>query len=587
MNKKLLSLLLIACLWLLPAGLSAADNSYTVVLKDGASLTETQKDYYGLKQLTEADYGFYLTDKEGAQKLKNNTEIESVEPANTLSLFFSPNDTYYRSNSQWGLKAIKMEKAWDITRGNNDVVICVIDSGFDFTHPDKGSRILAGKDYSTDKDSTKDYSYHGTATAGIIGAATDNNLGIAGLCDGCTLYVLTAFNGKTGDDVTVAAAIRDAIDVYHADVISMSFGGAKVADILANAVSYAYDHGAILVASAGNEGENGSPLYYPANYSQVIGVAAVDSTLATPTYSSFNSSVYVCAPGSDIITLVPASRSSSGYSAENIGTSFAAPFVAALAGMARSLDPELTQAEFCNYLKTTATDLDNKGYDIRTGWGLVNFEQCLTAIKTDLEKEKPTPTPTPTPSPVSFTDVRSGAWYYDSVIALAQDMIISGYPDGSFLPDKAITRAEAVKIIAKAAGAETKYSTKLSFKDVPQNAWYYNDLNWAVKNGLIYGKAIRYFCPNDLITRQELSCILVRYLTNVAKLPLSDTATLHFKDNAAIAGWAEDSVKKLTNIDIIHGFEDNTFRPGNTATRAQTAMMINSLRHYTESHLSE
>ena len=395
--RYLLPFLIVIGFFLLPMGVFAAGGGYIVTLKDGADVSAAFEQSYDLTQLTKKDHGIYETDAANAAKLEDNPLVASVAKAGSRTLMVTADDEKYVAGNQWALGAVNAAGGWDVTTGSNTVTVVVIDTGFTYGHEDNGN-VAAGKDYTTSSTGTLDHGTHGTATAGLLGAATNNNLGIAAACWNVRVVMLSVFyddKTKDGDvDKRIIPAVYDAVDVYHADVISMSFSGTDTYDAYAAAFQYAYDKGAILVAAAGNSRKDNSPTEYPAGYDEVIGVGAVDSSLVSASYSTANNSVYVAAPGSNILSLTNPDYIKNGErQGENYGslsgTSLAAPYVAGLAALARSIDPDITTEQFKYYLRNYSTDLETAGYDIDTGYGLINYDTTLRAIQSDIHQAAP------------------------------------------------------------------------------------------------------------------------------------------------------------------------------------------------------
>lgn len=385
--KKTLCSIVTAILFLLPTGVLADTDNYIISVKDGEHISAAFEKKYNLTQLTTKDHGLYITDEKNAEKLENNPKIEDVSETHNLYLMAEANDPGYQNGQQWGIDAVNATYGWTLPKGKTSTVV-VIDTGFDFSHEDRGD-IQPGKDFvaDNDKDTDHDYFTHGTACAGLIGAKTNNGIGIAGLTDQCRVVVYSVFestsNGEIfAEDADVIAAIYSAIDDYHADVISMSFGGRSVNSKMEDAVRYAYDHNAILVAAAGNRGTSGSPYEFPAAYDEVIGVGNMDRPYNIEATSTRNESVYVSAPGTGIYTLSNQSHTGKSY-AQMTGTSLATPYVAALAALAKAQDPSITPEEFKYYLRTTSVDLLHPGYDIASGYGLINYQAFFEALQGD------------------------------------------------------------------------------------------------------------------------------------------------------------------------------------------------------------
>lgn len=171
----------------------------------------------------------------------------------------------------------------------------------------------------------------------------------------------------------------------------------------------------------------------------------------------------------------------------------------------------------------------------------------------------------------SFEDVtnNSFAWAKDTIETLAGAGIVAGVDSSHFEPGRAVTRAEFASLLVKALGLGAKEGTKNPFKDVKGDAWYAGAVNAAAGNGLVKGYEDGTFRPENAITREELVAMLVRAMN----LPTSEEK-LAFKDNDKVSAWARKSVAVATAHGLVKGFEDGTFRPGDTASRAECAVMI-------------
>ena len=275
------------------------------------------------------------------------------------------------SAKQWGMKAVGMEQAWRSGLTGKGVKVGVIDCGLSTSTGDIArSRVEAGPNYTGSiGDSATDIEGHGTFVAGIIGAAKDNGVGIAGVAPECSFYIVKALSD-------MAQAVKDCADA-GCQVINMSMGtSAREDKDLAAAIGYAGDKGVIVVASVGNEGKGGpGPDQYnlPAAYDSVIGVGCVDEALNVCSYSNKNDSVFVVAPGEKVasLSLLP------GVVTTMDGTSFSTPFVTGLAALLLEMHPGMTTAEFKEILIATSDDLGAEGYDIAAGYGMINVPEAL------------------------------------------------------------------------------------------------------------------------------------------------------------------------------------------------------------------
>lgn len=169
-----------------------------------------------------------------------------------------------------------------------------------------------------------------------------------------------------------------------------------------------------------------------------------------------------------------------------------------------------------------------------------------------------------------FSDVSSEHWAYTDISYLVEKKILSGIGDGSFAPEKSITRAQYVKILAEAFPI-TETADSVDFSDVDKSAWYYSYIKDASAAGIITGDGNN-FRPNDSITRQDAAVMLYRVLKNL-NVPMEETDNTA-SDSADISTYALKAVNSLYNAGIISGMEDGSFRPKTNITRAQAAAIV-------------
>ncbi|MDN4592861.1 S8 family peptidase [Polycladomyces subterraneus] len=259
------------------------------------------------------------------REYRNNPNVEYAEPNYIYHADWTPNDPYF-STQQWGPQKVQAPAAWDITKSNSNVWIAIVDTGVQYDHPDLAGKVYAGYDYVDNDWDPYDGNGHGTHCAGIAAATTNNGTGIAGMAPNASILavrVLDSSGSGTLDDV--ANGIIYATDA-GANVISLSLGSTAGAQTLKDAVDYAWNHGVVVVAAAGNNGL--STPNYPAYYSNAIAVAATTSSDVKASYSNWGSWVDVAAPGSSIYSTYPTNS----YASLS-GTSMATPHVAGLAGL--------------------------------------------------------------------------------------------------------------------------------------------------------------------------------------------------------------------------------------------------------------
>ncbi|MFZ1600535.1 S8 family serine peptidase [Candidatus Saccharibacteria bacterium] len=358
----------------------------------------------------------------------------------TYHALASPNDPYYPSS--WALQHTGATGAWAISTGT-PMVIAIIDTGFALSHEDlqtqwyqnqgengftqSGDRCWTGVSQNKSTNSCDDDANgyiddwrgwnfvnksnlpqagttnptgsgvsHGTAVAGIAGAATNNGIGVASYNWNVKLMPLQALSDN-GSGVTsdIAAAIYYAVD-NGASVINLSLGGSADDPALKAAVLYAYQHNVVIVAAAGNCGtgtESGcdpskpGQMLYPALYDHVISVGATDVNDARASFSSYGPALDVIAPGSGNITSTLIDTSSSpinmtnAYSASLYGTSFASPMVASIVSLIKSIRPNATVEDITALVDGSAQKVSGMSgsiYTLQYGHGLINATSAST-----------------------------------------------------------------------------------------------------------------------------------------------------------------------------------------------------------------
>ncbi len=304
--------------------------------------------------------------------------IEFVEPNYICELFDAPNDTYY--TRQWYAKTIDIEPVWESYTNLKDVTVAVIDSGLVQGHEDfdyKNS-IIGGYNTITKSDDIEDTLGHGSFVTGIIAAVRNNSKGIAGLASNAKIVPIKAFSEKTSTLAVVCDAIYCAVDEYDSDIINMSFGFSQNPEALKTAIEYAASKGTILVAAAGNSGA--AAIQYPAGYDSVIGVGATDKKDLVCSFSQFNQSVFVTAPGTYICGISLTQNPEGTYYKMAEGTSFSAPIVSAIAAVAKGINPDMTAEYFAKLLSVTSKDLGEEGRDDYYGYGRVSAEALLKRL---------------------------------------------------------------------------------------------------------------------------------------------------------------------------------------------------------------
>lgn len=338
------------------------------------------------------------------QVVKDLGEVEGVdiaEPWYIYRVLFRPNDPYYLQGNQYHLRLLHMEEAWDIHRGDPRVIVGGVDTGVDYQHPDiagnmwinpgedlngngvidqneRNGRDDEGNGYVDDfygwdfiqRDNTPmDQDGHGTHTAGIMSAVTNNNLGVASVAFSCRIMAVRAGSGNT---ITYGYEGIQYAARNGAKVINCSWGGYQGSALARQVVEDAHRRGALVVAAAGNE--NVSNILYPAGYPTVVSVAATDQNDRKANFSNYGNWVKISAPGVQVLAPIPGSR----Y-AYLSGTSMASPVAAGAAALLRAAYPNLTPAETAELLYEGADDIYEINFNYRgqLGAGRVNAYRSL------------------------------------------------------------------------------------------------------------------------------------------------------------------------------------------------------------------
>jgi subtilisin family serine protease len=299
--------------------------------------------------------------------LQNNPSIEFAEPNYILSPNLIPDDPYYPS--EWHLAKINAPAAWDVTVGTSNVVIAILDSGVDATHPDLSSLVIPGWNFYDNNSDATDVNGHGTAVAGTAAASSNNSIGVAAVTwNPMLLPVRVTDTNGNGLISVIANGLTWAAD-QGARVANISFT-VSTSPTVTSAAQYFQSKGGVLTAAAGNNGL----VYSSADNPYILTVSATDANDLIATWSTTGSNIDLCAPGVGILT----TARGGGYASAS-GTSFAAPIVAGVAALVMSANPALSGTDVQDILKQNADDLGTTGWDITYGYGRVNAYKAVLA----------------------------------------------------------------------------------------------------------------------------------------------------------------------------------------------------------------
>jgi subtilisin family serine protease len=324
--------------------------------------------------------------------LSADPNVEYAEPDYIAQAAVVPNDPLLPG--QWGLAKINATAAWDVVTGTATVVIAAVDSGIDLYHSDLIPKLwvnpgeipgngldddnngyvddVQGWNFVSGSNDVYDGNGHGTQVAGIIAAATNDSVGIAGLCWNCRLMPVRVMADSGASNYSDIAAGVVYATAKGARIINLSLGGYSDSHTLRDAINAAVAQGIVIVGGAGND--NVATPFYPAAYSNVLAVAGTTSGDTRAGYSNYGAWVDVAAPGVEITTTFLGGDWGPGS-----GTSVAAPFASGLAGLIRSRWPEWTEAMVRNQMMRTADNIDaaNPGFAGQLGAGRLNAAAAM------------------------------------------------------------------------------------------------------------------------------------------------------------------------------------------------------------------
>ncbi|GEM_PF-3922807 len=354
-----------------------------------------------------------------------NPHVEYAVPSTSYAPQATVNDPYFWSagswgnsyDDLWGVKKIKADLVWDTARGAG-VVVAVVDTGLDYTHPDITPNVWANPvetggsasidddhngyiddvrgwhfDYGVSNSDVTDTDGHGTFVAGIIAAAGDNGSGIVGVAPEAKIMPVKIMEseGFNASEVYANGILYAARN--GADVINLSWGCSDCTEsagnpVVADAIAVARGLGAVVVASAGNWSSNAKNAF-PAGVPAVLTVSSTDQDDGFTVGSNRGFLVDVAAPGGwdSILSL---KTSQTGYRVNQVGsaylrgggTSASAAFVSGVAALLLSANPALTIDQVTAIIRQSADDLvggskDSQGYDPFFGWGRVNAARAV------------------------------------------------------------------------------------------------------------------------------------------------------------------------------------------------------------------
>ena len=359
-----------------------------------------------------------------------------LQAADTL-----PNDPNW--GLQYGLVNIRAPQGWDLGTGSTAVTIAIVDSGVDYGHPDLAGKLRPGYDFVNSDNNPQDDNGHGTHVAGIAAASSNNATGIAGVSWGARIMPVKVLNASGGGTyANTADGVIWAVD-HGAQVINLSLGGTGPASILADAINYAHGKGAVVVAAAGNAGNNF--VLYPARYPNVIAVARTDGANHW-NHSNYGPEIDLSAPGLSIFSTVIG-----GYeykSGSSMSTGFVSGLAAILMGIPGNASPDRIETQ----MESTALDIEYPGWDEYTGAGLIQMDRAIDLALGSVRPTEGTGNPSGAggsgPAQIAVTNTPIPLWTASLTL---ETQTVTATP--TFEPGSTLTESKTLIVSASASPA--------------------------------------------------------------------------------------------------------------------------------------
>jgi len=308
------------------------------------------------------------------KRWQQDHRILYIHPNQRVNLLAAPNDEFFAAQDY--LKQIRAPEAWDLANENASITIAVVDTGVDLNHPDLKDNLVPGVNLVQPGRAPQDDHGHGTNVAGVVGAVAGNGIGVAGLVWKAKIMPVKAIEADgLGEEHKLGEGIRYAVD-NGAKIVLLCVGLHRYSPFLKEVAEYAESKGALLVSATGNKGQS---VNYPAAYPTVLAVGGVDTDKRVIIDSNYGPEVDLVAPWKVYTTAL------GGKYAEQEGTSMAAPQAAGVAALVWAKYPSMEPYEIRSLLRQTAEDIEHRGWDPYSGYGMLRADRALReAARTDI-----------------------------------------------------------------------------------------------------------------------------------------------------------------------------------------------------------
>ena len=339
------------------------------------------------------------------KEIERYYEVEWAEPYFLYEAVFQPNDPKFIDSTLQHLFQINAEQAWDVTKGNSQIVIGIIDTGVDWDHPDLAANIwinedeipdngidddnngyvddargwdFGGLDGTPDNNPMEDKPDHGTLVAGIASAVTNNSIGIASIGFNSKIMAVKTSQDNVRSDLGTALISHGYEGIVYAiengaKIINCSWGGYNFSRLAQEVIDYAVNNGVLIVAAAGND--NRVDPFYPASYKGVLSVGATNYVDQKASFSNYGKTIDVVAPGVAIYS----TWQNDTYKTAS-GTSMSSPLVAGLAALVADAFPNYTPLQIGEQIRVTTENIDdiNPSFKYVFGSGRINAYNALS-----------------------------------------------------------------------------------------------------------------------------------------------------------------------------------------------------------------
>lgn len=467
---------------------------------------------------------------------------------------------------------IRARSAWAITQGRPDVVVAVIDTAIDASHPDLAGAIVAERPVVANGDTTS--RMHGTTVASVIAARKDNGFGIAGIAPNVGILSVAAFesmgDGEARSSTAVLVRAFDEARAYGADIINASWvttAGSQTASAEAlEALRIAIrDAGVPVIAAAGNDGAQLTTEgpYFPAAWvlPNLITVAAVQPDGALASFSNVGAAVVdIAAPGAGITT-----TSIGGQAVIASGTSYAAPYVAGAVALARSIAPYATTAELVDAVVWSSRFLPNTQHATATS-GMLDAGALVHGV------QRPVCGAVTHPS-AGFVDVATSNVHRFAIDCVASVGVTRGLRDGTFNPSGTVTRAQMATFLANIVDRVLTLppAPDAGFPDVAPGSTHDASINRLTALGIIRGDASGQFNPDRPVTRANLASFLVRTYEELSQTSQAPSRRwfVDTQNNTHV-----DAIDRARELGLVRGTSATTFAPNDATRRDQMASLL-------------